>query len=366
MSGLSEDLNAVAKRFRRFAEVEARGYCRFYEELSLRIARDEELLRLAANVQPRQPAPNVFFAAVQFLLLNGVKHSLAEHYARAGREGPAASGETAWRDFRSFCVEHAAPLEKLIGRGRTQTNEVGRSALLYPALSFAAEEAGGMPLFTIDAGASAGLNLLWDRYRYRYVFEDGAVVERGNADSRVFLECEIRGKGRPPLPEEFPAVARRIGIDLHPIDPADAAEACWLRSLLWPDRPERVERMELAIETARQDPPELVTGDAVDVLPALLETIPDGVLPCILNCWTLYQFTREMRTRLENILRKASRARKIIRISMEGIDESNVSEVRLFSYLDGEMAMTPLARVHPHGLWLEWNPDPECFSNRVL
>lgn len=306
MSGLSEDLNAVAKRFRRFAEIEVRGYCRFYEELSLRIARDEELLRLAANVQPRQPAPNVFFAAVQFLLLNGAKHSLAEHYARAGREGPAASGETAWRDFHSFCVEHAAPLEKLIGRGRTQTNEVGRSALLYPALSFAAEEAGGMPLFTIDAGASAGLNLLWDRYRYRYVFEDGAAVERGNPDSRVFLECEVRGKGRPPLPEEFPAVARRIGIDLR------------------------------------------------------------GVLPCILNCWTLYQFTREMRTRLENILRKASRARKIMRISMESIANSNVSEVRLFSYLDGEMAMTPLARVHPHGLWLEWNPGPECFSDRVL
>ena len=124
-----------------------------------------------------------------------------------------------------------------------------------------------MPLFIIDAGTSAGLNLLWDRYRYRYVFEDGSAVERGNSDSRVFLECEIRGRGRPPLPEKFPAVARRIGIDLHPIDPTDSAEVCWLRSLLWPDRPERVERLQLAIETVRQDPPELVTGDVVDVMP---------------------------------------------------------------------------------------------------
>ena len=38
MSRVPDELLPVAERFRRFAKHEARGYCRFYEELCLRIA----------------------------------------------------------------------------------------------------------------------------------------------------------------------------------------------------------------------------------------------------------------------------------------------------------------------------------------
>ena len=56
----------------------------------------------------------------------------------------------------------------------TQTNEVGRCAALLPALTQLAVDApgaphgGGRPLGLVEVGASAGLNLLVDRYGYEY------------------------------------------------------------------------------------------------------------------------------------------------------------------------------------------------------
>jgi hypothetical protein len=52
---------ALARRFRRFAEVECRGSSPLYEHLALAIAADEALLALAAHA-PQGPVPNLFLA----------------------------------------------------------------------------------------------------------------------------------------------------------------------------------------------------------------------------------------------------------------------------------------------------------------
>ena len=63
----------LARRFLQFAE-EARTYAGpLYEALSPYIARDPELLRIARHVR-RPPVPNVFFAAVHFLLADTPGH----------------------------------------------------------------------------------------------------------------------------------------------------------------------------------------------------------------------------------------------------------------------------------------------------
>ena len=49
-----------------------------------------------------------------------------------------------------------------------QTNEVRRSALLLPAFFLVSREAQGRPLYLLEIGTAAGLNLLWDRYGYDY------------------------------------------------------------------------------------------------------------------------------------------------------------------------------------------------------
>ena len=211
-----------------------------------------------------------------------------------------------------------------------------------------------MPLALIDVGTSAGLNLLGDRFRYRYLRDDADPIERGDPHSQLLLECELRGDHLPPLPAAWPALARRVGIDIYPVDVTQPEDALWLRSLIWPDRPDRAVRLEKAIAIAAEAAPELVAGDALDVLPALLEEVPPGVLPCLMNCWTLYQFDRDMLERFEALLVDASHERRLVRLSMEGAG-TNHSRIVRFDYERGLATQTPLAISHAHGRQLEWN-----------
>lgn len=59
----------LAQRFARLAQVECRGSSPLYEALSSSIAADDDMLHLAAHAAPAQPVPNLFFAAVHFLLV---------------------------------------------------------------------------------------------------------------------------------------------------------------------------------------------------------------------------------------------------------------------------------------------------------
>ena len=84
---------------------------------------------------------------------------------------------------------------------RTQTNEVARCATILPALAQLSE-----PLALIEVGASAGLCLLYDRWRYHYT---GASVNQwiGPAESPVTLSCQLEGDV--PLPIAVPTIAWR-------------------------------------------------------------------------------------------------------------------------------------------------------------
>ena len=65
-----------------------------------------------------------------------------------------------------------------------------------------------------------------------------------------------------------PRVRDRVGVDLDPVDVTTDEGALRLRSFVWPGQEGRLERLERAIEAVRREPPELVRGDVVDVLPA--------------------------------------------------------------------------------------------------
>lgn len=69
-----------------------------------------------------------------------------------------------------------------------QTNEVGRcAALLFGFLTVAGKDP--PPLRLLEIGASAGLNLRWDRYRY-----EANGFAWGPADSQVRVELELNGE----------------------------------------------------------------------------------------------------------------------------------------------------------------------------
>ena len=68
-----------------------------------------------------------------------------------------------------------------------QTNEVQRSWALLPAFLSLAD---GRPFDLLELGPIAGLNLLWDRYSYRYL--TGVVGRRRRSSSPATTGCRRR------------------------------------------------------------------------------------------------------------------------------------------------------------------------------
>ena len=222
------------------------------------------------------------------------------------------------------------------------------AARIYPAFGVIARLAGGRPLGVIEVGASAGLNLLWDRYGYRY---DGGPVH-GDPVSPVQLACEVRG-APPPLPERAPAVGMRVGVDLHAIDAADPAEAGWLEALVWPEHGDRRRALRGAIALARRDPPRLISGDGLELLPGLLAAAPADVAPCVVHTHTLNQFTAGGRARFAAILEAHGRGHELYRLGAEWLGAPR-PRLELTAWRGGDAEHRLLAECDPHGRWLAW------------
>ena len=342
-------LDALAHRFERFAARETEGFFSpLYARLCRSIAADYEVLALAAAAQPDQPTPNLLLAAVQFLLLKGVEHPLASFYP-----GIAASPDETndpYPAFHAFCLEHAEALLPLLATRRVQTNEVGRCACLLPAFGLVAHQAGAEPLSLIEIGASAGLNLLWDRYSYDY----GDGHRYGAADSPMQLTCTLRGTKTPQFPSSLPSVAFRVGLDLNPIDIDNADEILWLRALIWPEHHERVTRLQRALEIARQERPSLMSGDALTLLPDVMAKVPSNTALCVFHSFTVNQFSPEQREQLSSLLQDMSTQRTIFRVSLEELPGEHYPRLDLIRYADGKKTQQTLAYCAAHGWWLEW------------
>jgi hypothetical protein len=146
-----------------------------------------------------------------------------------------------------------------------QTNEVQRSWTLLPCFLRAAELLDADELDVVELGPSAGLNLVWDRYRY--VYAEGAW---GPESSPLRLSGEERSRVPARLLERVPRVRRRVGIDRAPVDVTTEEGARLLQCFVWAGQDARLERLSRAIEVVRESPPELVRGDIGEELPRVL------------------------------------------------------------------------------------------------
>ena len=335
------DRAKAARYFTHFAEV-AEHESPLYSALSRQIANDRELLALCNEMVERQPPANVLFAAVHFLILRGADHPLAGYYHTVGGEQDPDGKELA--AFRDFCAEHHDELLPLLRRGRVQTNEVRRATFLMPAFAWVAERE-DKPLATLEVGTAAGLLTLWDHYRYDYG-ERGAV-----GDSSLSLSCEVR-HGLPPL--QIPSRAWSAGIDVEPIHVEDADQADWLRALVWPDQTERMNRLEAAIDIARRQPPQLVAGDGIDLLPEVAATAPEDALLVVHQTFAFNQVSPYDRARFDRALMDLSETRDIYLVAAEWAGLDDPFELRAGKAFRTEVPRKTLARVHHHGAWLEW------------
>ena len=89
---------------------------------------------------------------------------------------------------------HRGFLSDFVATQGVQTNEVQRSWVLLPLLLRIAQRTGAAEFDLVELGPSAGLNLVWDRYRYGY--DSG---EWGPEDALLRFE----GEERRPIPGDL-------------------------------------------------------------------------------------------------------------------------------------------------------------------
>jgi hypothetical protein len=194
--------------------------------------------------------PLRFLGALHDLALSGEDTSLSAAFP------PAGDASAAWAAAKAAIRRDPAGFAAFMAHER-QTNEVRRSACLLPGfLAIAAETR--LPLACLELGASAGLNQLWDRYRYDY----GAAGAWGDLASPLALTADWSG---PPPPLGAPLeVASRAACDRKPIDIADPDQRRRLKAYLWPDQAERVARFDTAAAMALAAGMTVEAADAVD------------------------------------------------------------------------------------------------------
>ncbi len=248
----------------------------------------------------------------------------------------------------AFIAEHRDWLARFVAEHGVQTNEPQRSWALLPAFLSVAER----PLELIELGPSAGLNLVWDRYRYAYA--EGAW---GPGDAALELRGEER---RTRVPRELVAraveVRRRRGIDLDPVDVTTEGGRRLLECFVWPDQPERLERLRRAIDVFGEDPPELVRGDYVDLLPRLLADRDQSALTVVFQTASTGYISREHYAELLDALLVAAREEPLAWISTRRLHERDTERDDGYEL---ELAVRPapsrlVAHMGFHGQWLEW------------
>jgi hypothetical protein len=274
--------------------------------------------------------------AVHRLVLEGRLPELALAY----RGGDAAA---AWPGFAAAMAGHPETIRELLGRG-VQTNEVGRGAALLPGF-LAVTAAAGLPLRLLEVGASAGLNLRWDRYRYR---AEG--FEWGPESSPLTIEFELRGAA-PAGPE--PAIAEHRGCDPSPLDPSSGEGQLTLLSYLWPDQRDRAERMLAAAGIAASTPAAVERGAATEWIAARLAEPAPGVATVVFHSIVM-QYLDEQERRgfaaaLEAAGSRATREAPLAWLRME--PEGSLASVRLTTWPGGEERL--VARAGYHGTPVE-------------
>lgn len=346
-----------------FARTQCRGYSPLYEQIALGVARDAGVLELVLEAPPVSHMPPALFAAVHYLLLDGLSHPLAAVY-----EGRSDANADPWPLFRDVCLSQRESVLSVLATRRIQTNECGRSAIIGPGLTWLAT-ALEAPLALVDVGSSAGLNLLCDSYRLDYA-ERGAT---GPADSPVRVECRVTG-GDPPIAQRLPSLVTRIGIDRVPIDLSDPDDARWLLACVWPDTG-RLERTAAAIALARENLPAVMSGAANEVLPEVLGRLPPQCAAAVVTTWAFGYFSTEERGQFLDILDEQSHRRRIGWLcaedphvvdgfSADGASEAGegpapVPDVLGATVLDrGRSRRVLLGYTHPHGRWIDWRATP--------
>jgi hypothetical protein len=296
---------------------------------------------------------------VHRLVLEGHAPDLARFYPSVG--GSPTAGDP-WPSFRRVLEGQQDAVRRGLKRP-VQTNEVGRCVALLGGFLLVARET-GRPLALAEVGASAGLNLRWDRYRYESHGEGF-----GDQASPVRFENPFL-RAHPPFDVSVHVVERR-GCDLEPVDPASDEGRLTLLSYVWSDQVARLERLRGALEIASRVPASVDRAEAVGWVGNVLRAAPPGVATVVFHTVLEMYLPVDTRTALRETIHAAGRAARahspVAWLRMEhkagtkpdpsgpaGIGTRNV---HLTLWPGGEERA--IATAGPHGLPVDWHwPEP--------
>ena len=354
------DRHAVSACQQQFADFAQTCDAPLYADLAAGIAEDPELAGLLLAAPPHQRLPVLLFASVHWLLLAEPTAPLARYYPNLPVPPDESGAKLSAIDaFREFCLERSTDVAELLATRRTQTNEIGRSALFVPSMEMLAAECGR--LAHVDVGASAGLNLLIPHFDF--VYEPGGTIATG---STVTITCSTRGAV--PVPTAHPPIVAAIGVDTDPIDVSDPLQARWLEACVWPDQVERFERLGAAIAIANRVGVDVRQGDAAESVAALVAESAARGHPVVTTSWVLNYLPADARRQFVAALDDAAVHDDLTWLFAEspalcpdlpGIPPARqgpkqptaVGRVR---WRGGRRDARHVADAHPHGRWLHW------------
>lgn len=282
------------------------------------------------------------------LRLAGALHALArsgDAPALAAAYPPAEQGDLA-AALREALAAHEARLLPWLD-SPPQTNEVARSAVLIAAAHLL-HARHPLPLRLSELGASAGLNLNFDRYALAI-----GDVRLGPDDAAVVLRPEWSGPAPAPRPVR---VGERRGVDLAPVDAADPAARARLRAFVWADQAERLARLDRALVLP---PAPVDRGDAAAWLLHRLAAATPGAFHLIYHTVAWQYFppaTQAACTRaIEEAGARATAEAPLAWLAMEG-DGQSPSAVLTLRLWPGDRRLD-LGRADFHGRWVDWMGD---------
>jgi hypothetical protein len=281
--------------------------------------------------------------SVHRLVLLGEAEELAAYYPSAGGSWEPLGG---WRAFRRLLAERPEQATAWLDRA-PQTNEVGRAAALYGALLQLPRD---LPVRLAEIGASAGLNLRADRFRY--VDDTGRVF--GDPSSPVRLDGAWGGRRLEPWPEL--EVVQRVGCDVRPVDVTTEEGALVLTAYVWPDQHQRLQRLRDAVSVAAQVPASVRAQDAAEFVAEL--QLVEGTTTVVWHS-VMWQYlpaqTREAVTRrLAQLGHEATASRRLAHVAVEPVRRDPEMEFVVTAQVwPGDGAHT-LGTTEPHGVPTAW------------
>jgi hypothetical protein len=278
------------------------------------------------------------------LALDGQAPALAALYPSCGGQW---SGEFLEDPVRTTLRDNTGFLSSYITLP-PQTNEVRRSAALHGGFLAAAAQT-GLPLALREIGASAGLNLMWDQFRYANAAYSWKVT-----GSDVWIETEWSG-GLPDVDAPV-QIADRAGCDISPLDVINLEDRRRLESYVWPDQAERLERLRSAIGIAKKLRPRLDTADAEDWLRGELGRRTAGLCTVIFHSIFWQYIPKDKQAALRQLIEDAGSASDgrtpLAWLRLEPDEVTDFPDIRLTIWPGGEERV--LGTAHFHGAWVKW------------